>query len=97
MQSDAIQVFHPCSLEQGRLQKRRLQHLKGKQSYQIPGQTTRVSRLNMTSDFTNDPLFTGPLNRDAKDKTDTREGEGPASQARTNQESDLGELIKNDC
>ena len=44
--------------------------------------------------FSDDPLFKGSFNQDAKQNKVDRKEDGPASQVRTPQEQDLGEIIK---
>ena len=44
--------------------------------------------------FSDDPLYKSSFNQDATQKKDDRKDEGPASQVRTPQDQDLGEIIK---
>ena len=66
----------------------------GKGKVDAPDPWTEYRKKSAQYNFSDDPLYKGAFNQDAKQDKDDRKEEGPASQVRTPQEQDLGEIIK---
>ena len=65
-----------------------------KQQFKQPDPWTDYMKKSAQYNFSDDPLYKSSFNQDATQRKDYRKDEGPASQVKTPQEQDLGEIIK---
>ena len=65
-----------------------------RQQFKQPDPWTEYMRKSTQYNFSDDPLYKSSFNQEATKTKDDRREEGPASQVRTPQDQDLGEIIK---